>query len=49
LETQHQLPLRSGDALHLALARRHRLTLVSADQTLGRCAQALGLPIQLIA
>jgi predicted nucleic acid-binding protein len=49
LETQHQLPLRSGDALHLALARRHRLTLVSADQTLGRCAQALGLPIQVIA
>lgn len=48
LQTQHEIPLRSGDALHLALARRHRLTLVSADQTLGRCAKALGLPIQLI-
>ena len=28
------LPLRSGDALHLALANRHQLTLVSADRAL---------------
>ena len=48
LEPRHQLPLRSGDALHLALARRHRLTVVSADRVLGRCAAALGLPIELI-
>ena len=34
--------------LFARVQRRHRLTLVSADQTLGRCAQALGLPIQLI-
>lgn len=48
LETCHQLPLRSGDALHLALAKRHQLPLVSADRALGQCAEALGLPIQLI-
>jgi predicted nucleic acid-binding protein len=48
LDTQHELPLRSGDALHLALAWRHGLILVSADRILARCAQHLGLPIQLI-
>lgn len=48
LDTQHELPLRSGDALHLALARRYGLILVSADRILARCAQHLGLPIQFI-
>lgn len=42
------LPLRSGDALHLALAKRHQLTLTSADHDLGKAAQALGLSVQLI-
>ena len=48
LEECHDLPLRSGDALHLAVALRHQLTLVSADRDLGSCAEALGLPVQLI-
>ena len=34
LERCLHLPLRSGDALHLALANRHQLTLVSADHAL---------------
>ena len=42
------LPLRSGDALHLALAQRQQLTVVSADRALARCAESLGLPLQLI-
>lgn len=48
LEERHHLPLRSGDALHLAVALSHQLTLVSADRDLGICAEALGLPVQLI-
>lgn len=48
LQQSHGLPLRSGDALHLALAKRHQLTVTSADRELIRCAQALGLPVQLI-
>ena len=42
------LPLRSGDALHLALAQRQQLTVVSADRALARCAESLRLPLQLI-
>ena len=42
-------PLRSGDALHLAMAKRQNLTIVSADQGLVKAAEALGLPWQLIA
>ena len=48
LQQSQDLPLRSGDALHLALAKRHKLTLASADRSLGQCAQALDLPLQLI-
>ena len=48
LQQSQDLPLRSGDALHLALAKRHKLTLASADRGLGQCAQALDLPLQLI-
>ena len=48
LERCLHLPLRSGDALHLALAKRHQLTVVSADRALARCAESLGLPLQLI-
>jgi predicted nucleic acid-binding protein len=48
LERCLHLPLRSGDALHLALAQRQQLTVVSADRALARCAESLGLPLQLI-
>lgn len=41
-------PLRSGDALHLAMAKRQSLTIASADQGLVKAAEALGLPFQLI-
>lgn len=48
LERCLHLPLRSGDALHLALAQRQQLTVVSADRALARCAESLGLPLQLM-
>lgn len=48
LERCLHLPLRSGDALHLALAQRQQLTVVSAVRALARCAESLGLPLQLI-
>jgi predicted nucleic acid-binding protein len=37
------LPLRSGDALHLAIASRQQLILTTADQALIQAAAALGL------
>ena len=40
--------LRSGDALHLAIAKRQNLTIASADQGLVKAAEALGLTFQLI-
>ena len=48
LQQSQGLPLCSGDALHLALAKRQNLTLASADRDLGRCAQALGCSAELI-
>ena len=48
LERCLHLPLRSGDALHLALAKRQQLTVVSADHALARCAESMGLPLQLV-
>ena len=48
LERCLHLPLRSGDALHLALAQRQQLTVVGADRALARCAESLGLPLQRI-
>ena len=42
------LALRSGDALHLAIAKRQSLTIASADQGLVKAAEALHLPFQLI-
>ena len=41
-------PLRSGDAMHLAIAKRQNLTIVSADQWLVKAAEALRLPFQLV-
>jgi len=40
--------LRSGDALHLAMAKRQSLKIVSADQGLIKAAEALGIAFQLI-
>ena len=40
--------LRSGDALHLAMAKRQSLKIVSADQGLIKAAEALGLAFKLI-
>jgi uncharacterized protein len=40
--------LRSGDALHLALASRSALPLVSADQRLVQAAGQLGIPARLV-
>jgi predicted nucleic acid-binding protein len=48
LERCLHLPLRSGDALQLALAQRQQLTVVRADHALARCAESLGLLLQLI-
>jgi predicted nucleic acid-binding protein len=39
---ERKLSLRAGDALHLAVAHRHRFPLVSADQTLLAAAHQLG-------
>jgi uncharacterized protein len=36
-------PLRSGDALHLAIAQREQLTLATADKALIQAAHSLGL------
>ncbi|MFM7548765.1 MAG: PIN domain-containing protein [Cyanobacteriota bacterium] len=38
--------LKAADALHLAIAHRHRLTLISADQALIQAAKALKVPAQ---
>lgn len=44
---QGQRPaLRSGDALHLAIAMRENLTLTTADKALIQAADGLGLPHQ---
>ena len=42
-------PLRTGDALHLAIVKRQNLTIASADQGLVKAAETLSLPCQLIA
>jgi hypothetical protein len=43
LQEVEGLPLRSGDALHLAIASREQLILTTADQALILAAAALGL------
>lgn len=37
--------LRAGDALHLAVAERHRCALVTLDQRFAKSAAAAGLPV----
>lgn len=45
---QHEAGLRSGDALHLAIAANHGLRLCSLDRTLARAADALGVSSTLL-
>jgi hypothetical protein len=42
------LPLKSPDALHLAVSALERLPLITADQQLARNAETLGLDVDLI-
>lgn len=48
VQGQQAAGLRGGDALHLALAQRHGLQLVSADQTLVAAAEGLGIQAELV-
>lgn len=41
---QHQLGLRAGDALHLAIASEHGATVITLDQRLAAAGPALGVP-----
>ncbi len=45
---QHQLGLRAGDALHLAIASEYGATLHTLDQRLAEAGPALGVPTQLL-
>ena len=46
---QHALGLRAGDALHLAIASEHGITVHTLDQRLAEAGPALGVPAQLLA
>jgi len=46
---QHQLALRAGDALHLAIASEHGATVHTLDQKLAEAGPRLGVPTQLLA
>ena len=46
---QQTLGLRSGDALHLAVASEHGASVCTLDQRLAEAGSALGLPTQLLA
>lgn len=45
----HDLSLRAGDALHLAVASDHGATLQTLDKRLAAAAQSLGVPAHLVA
>ncbi|MER9999053.1 type II toxin-antitoxin system VapC family toxin [Mesorhizobium sp. M0051] len=45
---QHMLGLRAGDALHLAIASEHGVTVHTLDQRLGKAGPALGVPTRLL-
>ncbi len=42
---RHDLALRAGDALHLAVAAAHGCTLVTLDERMARAAPELGVPV----
>ena len=46
---RHDLALRAGDALHLAVASAHGLTLVTLDERMAKAAPELGVPVAEIA
>ncbi|MDG4898474.1 type II toxin-antitoxin system VapC family toxin [Mesorhizobium sp. WSM4976] len=46
---QHTLGLRAGDALHLATASEHGMTVYTLDQRLAKAGPVLGVPTQLLA
>lgn len=43
---RHDLGLRAGDALHLAIAAQSGCTLVTLDHAMATAAPALGIPVQ---
>lgn len=45
---QHMLGLRAGDALHLAIASEHGVTLHTLDERLAEAGPSLGVPTQLL-
>jgi hypothetical protein len=45
---QHALGLRSGDALHLAVASEHGATVHTLDQRMANAGPPLGVPVQLL-
>jgi predicted nucleic acid-binding protein len=48
LHAAEPVALRSGDALHCAIAQRERLLLTTADRNLGKAAEQLGLGFDLL-
>lgn len=46
--SRFELPLRTLDALHLAVASSNQLLLVAGDEALARSAQTLGIEVQLL-
>jgi predicted nucleic acid-binding protein len=45
---RHELALRAGDALHLAIAATHGCTLVTLDDRMAKAAEKLGVPVAAI-
>jgi uncharacterized protein len=45
---QFETPLRTLDALHLAIAFTHQIPLVTADEGLGVSAEALGVEVRIL-
>lgn len=43
--SRHDLALRAGDALHLAVAAAHGCTLATLDERMARAAPELGVPV----
>lgn len=46
LADRHDLGLRAGDALHLAIAAAHGLSIATLDRVMAAAAPILGIPIQ---
>lgn len=45
----HELGLRAGDALHVAIAAEHGATLCTLDQRMAKAGTSLGVPTMLVA